>query len=584
MTKQTSMQTFWAFHRSRFYGLLLLGCWFVLALGLRLTLLASKPVWSDEFATLVFSLGHRFRSLPFDVPISLDTLLSPLRLDSTTSIASVPENLFRESNHPPVYFMLTHLWVKLFGQDGDFVSIWGARSLSAILGAATVPAMFALAWLAFRSALVAQMAAALMAISPYGVYLAQEARHYTLAVIFIIASLGCLITTILKIQQKNSLPVWIGLLWVIINTLGIAVHFFVVFTLAAEGLVMLAFWLKSCQFQPFKIPPWKTWRGVYIAAVGSAVGGLVWLPIFLNISNPDSELIRWTFHGDPVGDFLEPIVRLIAWISTMIVILPVENQPLSVIVLSGLMILGVVVLTGKLLKDSLLLQPQHWRWPQIILAGFITSAILMILTITYGFSMDLTLVARYHFTYFPAIILLVAAAFAVCWEIPGKYYWRQKGIVLIGCVGLIGAFTVATHLAYQKPDRSDLAADYIAASLTPNIPTLIATVHKSHEQTGEMMSIAWELKRLGITENLPQFLLAQKLGNPEIPMTTLSRTIDRSSRPVNLWLINFSAPFEPEMHNCSHEPDFKSEVPGYHLRMYRCLSSKQSSKSGNFFV
>ena len=83
--------------------LLLLGVGSLLALGLRLTLLASKPIWSDEFATLVFSLGQSFRNLPFDVPISLETLLSPLQLNSRLPVFSIPENLLQESNHPPVY-------------------------------------------------------------------------------------------------------------------------------------------------------------------------------------------------------------------------------------------------------------------------------------------------------------------------------------------------------------------------------------------------------------------------------------------------------------------------------------------------
>ncbi len=574
MKKTTTVKTFFTFQtraeRLRFHGLLLLG-WFGLALILRLTLLASKPIWSDEFATLVFSLGHRFRSLPFDVPISLDTLLSPLKMDSTTPLTAVPESLWQESNHPPVYFMLTHLWVKLFTQNGDLVSIWGARSLSAILGAATVPAMFALAWVAFRSLLVGQMAAALMAVSPYGVYLAQEARHYTLAVIFIVASLGCLITTILKIKQQHSLPVWIGLSWIVINTLGIAVHFFFIFTLGAIGLVMLGFWLKNCQFKPFKIPTEKAWKSIYFAALGSAIGGLVWLPVFLTISHPENELIRWTFHGDPVGDFLEPIARLIAWISTMIVMLPVEKQPFPLVIISAVIMLSALGLTGKLLKDSWSLQPQKWRWSQEILAGFIVSAILIILSITYVFRIDLTLVARYHFTYFPAVMLLIAAGFSVAWKNPGQYRWRQKVIIGVWGLGLIGSLLVVTHLAYQKPDRSDLVANYIAERLTPNIPTLIATVHKSHEQTGELMSIAWELKRLGVTQDLPQFLLAQRLNHPEIPMNTLSRTVDRSSRPLNLWLINFAAPFEPEIHNCGSKPYFMTRVPGYYLRMYKCL-------------
>ncbi|MEL7038443.1 MAG: hypothetical protein AAFO04_22935 [Cyanobacteria bacterium J06592_8] len=559
-------------YNSKYYGtdLGLLGFWFILALALRLTLLASKPVWSDEFATLVFSLGHGFRNIPFDVPISLDTLLSPLQLDSSLSIFSVPDNLFRESNHPPIYFMLTHIWVRLFGQDGDLVSIWGARSLSAILGAVTVPAMFGLAWVTFRSRLVGHIAAALMAISPYGVYLSQEARHYTLAMILIIASLACLITTIYKIQKKDSLPVWIGFLWVIINTLGIAVHFFFIFTLGAIGLVIGGLWLKNCQFSPFKVPASQSWKSVYFAAIGTTMGALVWLPIFLAISNPESELIRWTFHGNPLENFLEPVGRLIIWMTTMIVMLPVENQPIFLTIISASIMLAGLGLTGKLVWESRQRLPENWRFSQGILIGLVASAIAIILAITYGFSIDLTLVARYHFTYFPIVILIVAVSFTVGWQSPGKQNWQQKAIIFVCSVGLIGAISVATHLAYQKPDRSDLAVSYIAERLTPNLPTLIATVHKSHEQTGEMMSLAWELKRLGVTKNSPQFLLAQKKGDPEIPMKTLSQTVDNLNYPFNLWLINFSAPFEPEMHDCSHDPDFKSEVPGYHLRMYHC--------------
>ncbi|MDY7024072.1 MAG: hypothetical protein SWJ54_22445, partial [Cyanobacteriota bacterium] len=425
----------------------LLGFWFILALILRLTLLASKPVWSDEFATLVFSLGHSFRDLPFDVPISLDTLLSPLQLDSSLSIFSVPDNLFRESNHPPIYFMLTHLWVKLFSHDGDLVSIWGARSLSAIFGAMTVPAMFGLAWVTFRSLLVGHIAAVLMAISPYGVYLAQEARHYTLALILIIASFACLITTIYKIQQKDSLPIWIGFSWVIINTLGIAVHFFFIFTLGAIGLVITGFWLKNCQFSPVQFPAWKSWKSVYFAAIGTMTGVLVWLPIFLAISNPESELIRWTFHGDPLENFLEPIGRLIIWMTTMIVMLPVENQPILITIISASMMLAGLGITGKLVWESGKRLPEDWRFSQGILIGLVASAIAIILAITYGFSIDLTLVARYHFTYFPIIILIVAVSFTVGWQSPGKQNWRRKVIIFVCSVGLIGAISVATHLA-----------------------------------------------------------------------------------------------------------------------------------------
>jgi len=50
------------------------------------------------------------------------------------------------------------------------------RSLSAILGAASIPAIFGMGWLVFALGSWS-IAAAMMAVSPYGIYLAQEARY-----------------------------------------------------------------------------------------------------------------------------------------------------------------------------------------------------------------------------------------------------------------------------------------------------------------------------------------------------------------------------------------------------------------------
>lgn len=157
--------------------LLLLLLWTLIALILRFINLDSKPLWTDEFSTLVFSLGNSFRGVPIDQAIKLSTLLEPLQFRSTASIAYVVDHLLLESNHPPVYFMLAHWWMQLLQPSEDSL-VWIARSLPALLGVLSIPATFGLGWLAFRSQLVGQLAAGMMAVSPYGIYLAQEARHY----------------------------------------------------------------------------------------------------------------------------------------------------------------------------------------------------------------------------------------------------------------------------------------------------------------------------------------------------------------------------------------------------------------------
>ena len=120
--------------------LLLLG-WLVIGVALRFTNLDLKPASSIEIATLGFSLGHGFSQIPLDQVISASTLLSPLRFDSSVSSADVIGNLMRESTHPPLYFWLTFWWTKLFVGDGELVSLFVGRSLSAIFGSLAIPAI-----------------------------------------------------------------------------------------------------------------------------------------------------------------------------------------------------------------------------------------------------------------------------------------------------------------------------------------------------------------------------------------------------------------------------------------------------------
>ncbi len=127
----------------KFHWLLLL-LWSAIGIGLRFTHLASKSPWTDEFSTLVFSLGNSFRTVALDRAIALDTLLQPLQANSALGASEVVQTLLSETNHPPLYFVLAHWWMDLFPSDNGLVSLWVARSFPALLGAASIPAIFGL--------------------------------------------------------------------------------------------------------------------------------------------------------------------------------------------------------------------------------------------------------------------------------------------------------------------------------------------------------------------------------------------------------------------------------------------------------
>ncbi|MUL37665.1 glycosyltransferase family 39 protein [Gloeocapsopsis dulcis] len=547
--------------KTKYQDILLLLGWTAIAVGLRLTLLASKPPWTDEFSTLVFSLGNSFLGVPLNQLIALDTLLQPLQHNLNHGVVQVIQNLVTESNHPPLYFVLAHLWMNFWSpQSTDLVSVWIARSLPALLGAASVPAIYGLGWLTFRSRLVSHLSAAMMAVSPYGIFLAQEARHYTLAILWVIASFSCLVVAVRRLEYRKPIPIWLVIVWIAANFLGIATHYFFVLTLGAEAIVLSVLRWRHYTACP-EYPRSGSWWQILIVAVGTFLGGLVWLPVFFQ-NNYGSDLTDWIQNGtNGLLALVNPIFQaLAAWI-TMICLLPVEAPQLPIVIASGfVMLIFFLWALPQLYRGiKVKLQQPTTRLMMWVFVGIVYSAIALFFFFTYGFGIDLTRGARYNFVYFPAVMILVGASLAVCWRTP--HHQGKRAVALIWLMGLLSAITVVCNLGYQKYYRPDLMVEIIQN--TSQSPILIATTHKTHVQIGEMMGIGREFKLAGV--NPPQFLLARETS---APTATLQKALNNVSRPLDLWLINFHAPVVVD--SCAVDTQALPHVNGYNYQLYRC--------------
>ena len=574
-----------------------------MGIGLRFLCLDLKSVWTDEFATLVFSLGHSFRTIPLDQAIALDTLLQPLLLEPQSGVAAVLEHLMQESTHPPLYFVLAHWWLHLFPSQEGLVSIWAARSLPAILGAVSIPAMFGLGWLAFESPLVGHLAAAGMAVSPYGIYLAQEARHYTLAVLWVIASLGCLVVVLRSLRAQKPLSLMVGLSWVGVNALGMATHYFFVLTLLAEALVLLGFavsigWQADREkpHQLLQLPRLKLWGRIYAAAAGTVAGIIVWLPAWQGVYS--NQLTDWIYSGTRSGlSWFDPVLQaLVGWI-TMLVFLPVQALNSTLVIMSGLGMLLFCAWSVPLIYQGL---KQQWQKLQSrlalqVLGSFVLSAIALFFGIAYGLETEITSAFRFSFVYFPTVVVLLAASLAAFWSgsvrlqpkalplNPADNVWKcwqpdgKTVVMIIWLVGLLSGLTVATGLGYQKTHRPDVVVQHLQQAAQS--PPLIAIAHMTHGQTGRLMGLAWELKRRPITGVLahPLFLLAHQGQNPLSSAIALQQTLSQLPRPLDLWLLNFPNPDEtPNLasllaaERCIADPQHKHRTDGYRYRLYRC--------------
>ena len=132
---------------------------------------------------------------------------------------------------PPLYYALAWIWTQLTG-NGE----WGLRSLSALAGVATIPVAYFVGR-ELRGARAGVIAAALVAVNPMLVWYSQEARAYALLGFFCALSL---LFCVRALRDDDERPgekrdfVW----WGVFSALALATHYFAVFPLVAEVLLL----------------------------------------------------------------------------------------------------------------------------------------------------------------------------------------------------------------------------------------------------------------------------------------------------------------------------------------------------------
>ncbi|MGB3638668.1 MAG: glycosyltransferase family 39 protein, partial [Rivularia sp. (in: cyanobacteria)] len=391
-----------------------------LAIILRFWNLEFKPLWMDEVITAIFSLGKNYSSIPLDVVFPLEQLRDVFTYQPGVSCPQIAQNIATESTHPPLFFCGMYAllgWVAPLGDDW----VNKLRSPSAWFGVALVVAVYFLNRLAF-SRKAGLMGAAFVAVSPFAVYLSQEARHYTLPMLTISLSLLALIQIQQDIFQRQQVKirVWLWLTWTIINIISIYIHYFCIIALIAQiaTLLLLIFLprlsrnkkIKLLSLQKINLHSSKSLRNCFIALILSistvAIALIPWLRIVQNHLNRSET--SWL----PTPQHIEPLYQtLISWV-VMIIMLPVEGQPLAITIISALLMLLFAAWLGwKVFRGiKLLLKEPTTCLPTLTLLSFTTFVLIGIFTISYILGKDITVAPRYNFIYYPSFSALIAAS------------------------------------------------------------------------------------------------------------------------------------------------------------------------------
>jgi len=242
---------------------------FFLALGLllRVNNLSERSLWTDEFFTLFQSTGHGVdivnlldgfskRETP-PLSKSQDFRLF-LQSDPAKHIKDVTRGLLDTDTHPPLYFWIIYIWMKVFG-DGLFA----VRFFSVLMGVFAIFLAYRIGGYLFNQR-VAGFCALFTAISAFSIRYSQEARAYSL--IMAIGLLSSLFVLRLEKNNKNSDAFWFA----VFNALGLYAHYFYAFVAVGQ----FAYFSIAHRQESSKI------RKFYLAVVGSL---LLFSPWFIQV-------------------------------------------------------------------------------------------------------------------------------------------------------------------------------------------------------------------------------------------------------------------------------------------------------------
>src|SRR3954464_14336078 len=141
---------------------------------------------------------------------------------------------------PPLYYALAWIWTQITGTGP-----WGLRSLSAIAGVATIPVAY-LIGCELRERRTGLVAAALVAVNPMLIWYSQEARAYALLAFFCALSLLYCVRALRLGEADSALDAKRDkrtrrdfVAWGVFSALALATHYFAVFPLIAEVILLL---------------------------------------------------------------------------------------------------------------------------------------------------------------------------------------------------------------------------------------------------------------------------------------------------------------------------------------------------------
>jgi mannosyltransferase len=155
------------------------------------------------------------------------------------SVSETVQNVARYDAHPPLYYVLLNLTVRLTGNSEA-----GLRALSALASVGSVAFVY-LIGAALIGRLGGLLAAAATTASAFQVYFAQEARLHALATLIALAMTWAFVRLVISPNASvRRLWKWVAL-YGLLTLLALYTYYYLVFVVAAHTVAGLVLWLGS---------------------------------------------------------------------------------------------------------------------------------------------------------------------------------------------------------------------------------------------------------------------------------------------------------------------------------------------------
>ena len=274
--------------------LLLLGIFF------RFYNLDRKAYWHDETFTSLRISGYTSKELVQQVfngrVIDSEDLQKYQRTNSEKSFSDTIKSLALEDpQHPPLYYAIARGWVQMFGN-----SVAVTRSLSAFISLLVFPCIYWLCWELFETPLVGWVAMALVAVSPFQLIYAQEAREYILWAVTTLLSSAALLRAV-RLKNKRSWGIYA-------ITFALGLYTFLFTGLVAIGHGIYVFTMERFRFS-------KTTTSYLLASLVAFVVFFPWIVILLKNFSQFYKKTAWLAQIDvPSWDMFKVWILQISYI------------------------------------------------------------------------------------------------------------------------------------------------------------------------------------------------------------------------------------------------------------------------------